>query len=449
MQFNNHLTRRRRHASAVLTLLLAALGPGFNPAAASHPGAHEPSGAETAFTFPPEWQAHDAVWMGWGARGGGPHPEGFIPLWAEMLRALTPHVTVKMTVTSPAREAEARAALAERGVDLANVVFIEQPFTDIWMRDFGPLFLSDGKRKKLATFAWSYYGFPWPFADAGGLRNGEIDQNIAETFSIGTVPSAMIAEGGGLEVSSDILIAYRDAALHRNPGHSIAEIEAEYLRLYGKKKLIWLSRAPISDRVFAGPKVANFFGWGANGHTDEYVRFVDDNTILVAQVPEEEKDRNAFLRLEHEILKENLKELRAARGTDGRPFRVIPVTMPDVTALMQSRQLREEDFHDPETGWDARSVYRGFTVGDEINWMPAASYMNYLVTNGVVLVAKYWEENLPETLRKTDEEVRRVLAAQYPGRTIVQINPLVVNWNGGGMHCITQQEPEVAAPAPG
>jgi len=395
------------------------------------------------FTFPPEWGAHEAVWMGWGSRGD-PHPENLVPLWTEVIGALTPHVQVKLVAGSEESAADAREKLAAADVDLDKVTFVVQPWTDYWYRDFGPLFITDGEEKKIAEFRWAYYGFPWPYADNGGMRNEGIDRGLAETYGWGAVTSDFIAEGGGLDVTSDVLVTYEDAARLRNPGKSLQEIEAEYLRLYGKKKVIWLSRAPISDRVFAGPKVANFYGWGANGHVDEYVRFVSDDTVLVAQVPERERDANALLRLDHEILTENMEELRRARTVDGEPFNVIPVPMPDITALMDTRTLTEEDFIPGEQGWDPRSIYRDFEPGDEIHFVPAASYQNFLVTNGVVLVAAYWREGLPEHIRDTDEEMRRILAEQFPDREIVQINPLAINWSGGGIHCITQQEPLVA-----
>lgn len=395
------------------------------------------------FTFPPEWEPHEAVWMGWGSRGG-PHPEDLVPLWIEVIAALTPHVQVKLVAGSEEDAADARERLSAGGVDLDRVTLIIRPWTDYWYRDFGPLFITDGAEKKIAEFRWAYYGFPWPYADNGGMRNEEIDRGLAEAYGWDAVKSDFVAEGGGLDVTSDVIVAYEDAARLRNPGKSLEQIEAEYLRLYGKRQVVWLSRAPISDRVFAGPKVANFFGWGANGHVDEYVRFVSDDTVLVAQVPERERDANALLRLDHEILTENIAEMRRARNVDGEPFTVIPVPMPDITALMETRTLTEEDFMPGEGGWDPRSVYRDFKPGDEIHFVPAASYQNFLVTNGVVLVAAYWREGLPEHIRETDEEMRRILAEQFPDREIVQINPLAINWSGGGIHCITQQEPLVA-----
>ncbi len=401
-----------------------------------------PAAAQDGFTFPPEWAPHEAVWMGW--TDWSARDEAVQAVQAEMLKALTPHVTVKMIADSEEAVDAARAALGGFGAPVDQVRFVVTPTQEIWLRDSGPLFLTDGASKQIADFRWAFYGFPFPIADEYGFARGALDGELAAAEGWERRRSDLVAEGGALEVNSRTLIAYRDAAQHRNPGVSLARIEAEYLRLYGKENMVWLSRAPISDRVFVGPKVANVFGWGANGHTDEYVRFVDENTILVAQMDEAERNKNAFTRLEYEILEENWAELEAARNADGEPFNLIATPVPDVMALADRHKLTETDFQDPETGWDGRAYYRDFKVGDKVVEVPAASYMNFLITNGVVLVSNYWEEGRPKRLRETDEAMRAILAERFPDRQIVQIAALPVNWNGGGMHCITQQEPALA-----
>lgn len=393
------------------------------------------------FTFPPEWAPHEAVWMGWTDTVTS-MPER-TELWLQMLEALTPHVRVKMVVNSDALAARVRELAADRIASPDALQFIVQPTSDVWLRDSGPLFISDGHELQLADFDWAYYGFPWPAGGQAGMARGKLDQEVAEQFRLRRRRSSVVAEGGGIDVNSRTMVSYMDAAMLRNRGHSLSEIEAEFKRLYGKEQVIWLNRAPISDRVFDGPKIANYFGWGANGHVDEYVRFVSEDTILVAQVSEEERDLNPLYRLDHEILAENLEQLQLARDPDGNRFNVIPVPMPDVTALMDTRKLTQADMDGTGPDGDMRSMYRNFSVGDEIHFLPAASYLNFLVTNGVVLVAKYGREDRPEHLAATDEAMRKILAQSYPDREIVQIDPLSINWGGGGMHCITQQEPKL------
>lgn len=393
-------------------------------------------------TFPPEWHAHEAVWIGW--NNGLFDDEGHVRLRLDMLAALTPYIPVIVNVEDADSSRRIGELMAERNIDPGRVSFNMQETVDLWVRDTGPLFVSNGERLQIAAFKWGNYGFPWPWSSPGQMGRGKAPRQIAAARAYRLIESDVVAEGGGLEVNSRSLVTYRDAALHRNPGKSLAEIESELKRMYGKEQVIWLDRAPITDRVFAGPKVANFFGWGANGHVDEYVRFVSEDTILVGEVSEAERDRDPLMRLDHEILTENRRQLEEARDPDGKPFNVIAMPVPDVGPFLRPRKLTERDFIAAPTGFDARSVYRDFKIGDEVIDVPAVSYLNFLVTNGVVVSARYGGDGLPDHLRESDEQSAAILKRLFPDREIVQINPLAANWDGGGVHCLTQQQPAVS-----
>ncbi|MEE4338812.1 agmatine deiminase family protein [Erythrobacter sp.] len=431
------MDRREFLASAAATSLATGTGLAGTGAAAS--------GGESAagFTFPPEWHAHEAVWIGW-TKGLFDEPD-HVRLRLDMLAALTPHVPVTINIEDEASAGQIRALMAERKIPPDRIDFHIQDTVDLWVRDTGPLFVSDGQRLQIAGFTWGNYGFPWPWSSPGQLARGKAPRQIAERRGYRLVPSDVIAEGGGIDVNSRSLVAYRDATLHRNPGKPLEEIEREMMRLYGKDQVIWLDRAPITDRVFAGPKVGNFFGWGANGHVDEYVRFVSEDTILVAEVSERERDRDALMRLDHEILAENRRQLEQARDPDGRPFNVVTMPVPDVEPFLRRRTLTERDFTAAPRGFDARSVYRDFKVGDEVIDVPAVSYCNFLVTNGVVVGARYGGEGRPDHLAESDERSAEILKEHFPDREVVQIDPLAANWDGGGVHCLTQQQPAVPA----
>ena len=390
-------------------------------------------------TFPPEWHRHDAVWIGWNK--GLFDEEGHVRLRLDMLAALTPYIPVIVNVEDTDSSRRIAALMTERGIDPAKISFNMQETVDLWVRDTGPMFVSNGKNLQIAAFKWGNYGFPWPWSSPGQMARGKAPRQIAAARDYRLIESDVVAEGGGLDVNSRSLVTYRDAALHRNPGKSLAEIESELKRMYGKEQVIWLDRAPITDRVFAGPKVANFFGWGANGHVDEYVRFVSEDTILVGEVSEAERKRDPLMRLDHEILTENRRQLEEARDPDGKPFNIIPMPVPDVGPFLRRRKLTEGEFMAAPSGFDARSVYRDFKVGDEVIDVPAVSYLNFLVTNGVVVAARYGGDGLPDHLSESDERSAAILKQMFPDRAIVQINPLAANWDGGGVHCLTQQQP--------
>jgi agmatine deiminase len=427
------MDRRDFLLSAAATSLLT------SASASGAKGSANAVSGEQQFTFPPEWGPHETVWIGW---NDWVSSEAHTKLRLDMLESLTPYIPVTVNVPDEASAQRVATHMQERAIDPERVLFNIQDTVDIWVRDTGPLFISNGRRLQLAAFKWGNYGFPWPYTSPPQMARGDAPRQVAASRGYRLRTSDVVAEGGGIEVNSRSLITYRDAAMHRNPGKTLNEIETELKRLYGKEQVIWLDRAPITDRIFAGPKVANFFGWGANGHVDEYVRFVSEDTLLVAEVNEEERERDALMRLDHEILAENRRQLEEARDPDGNPFKVVTMPAPDVAPFLRRRTLTEADFaSNPENGFDQRSIYRDFEVGDEVIDVPAVSYLNFLITNGVVISARYWEEGLPEALRESDARAAAILKEHFPDRDIVQINPLAANWDGGGVHCLTQQQP--------
>ena len=382
------------------------------------------------FTFPPDWAAHSAIWLGWS------DDSTHHPVQVEMVRALILTVPVRLLVTSDGARVEAKAAFQAAGVPEDRVEYFVHPVSNAWIRDAGPRFLTDGRNLAVADFAWNWYGYPEEISRGWQTRAG-IDDDLARELGLPLVSSAIVAEGGALDVSTSVILTYRQTALQRNPGLSLEKIEAEYLRLYGKERVLWLSRSPLGDLVTERPKIENYVGWGANGHVDEYARFVNDSTIVVAQIDPSERDDNPLTRADHDILAENLAELRTAVNVDGRPFRIETLPVPALRYHVRTRAVTEDD----KVKDFGRVVLRQFAVGDEVHFVPALSYLNFVVSNGVVLVPSYWRDGLPEREREKDEEARATLERLFPDRRVVQINPLAANWGGGGMHCLTQQQP--------
>jgi agmatine deiminase len=359
----------------------------------------------------------------------------------EMIQAMAPHVRIRLMVTSDAARGQAAGVLAAAGIARDRVEFFVHGVPNVWIRDAGPRFLSDGRSLAVAEFAWNAYGYPRELLVGAPdlLRRGTIARDLARRLSLPVVSSPVVAEGGALEMSDAVILAYKGTALQRNPGVPLEEIEREYLRVHRKQTLVWLDRSPLADRVFSGPKLQNYFGAGANGHIDEYVRFVDNSTIVIAQIDPQEADADPISRVDHAILRENLGQLRAAVNVDGRPFTIVTLPVPALRHYLWTGPLREDQKRQDVLG----AWYRDFEVGDEIHWIFAVSYLNFVVTNDVVLVPAYWREGLPDGERGKDERVRETFERLFPGRRIVQINPLELNRIGGGMHCITQQQPRV------
>ena len=85
--------------------------------------------------------------------------------------------------------------------------------------------------------------------------------------------------------------------------------------------------------------------------------------------------------------------------------------------------------------------YSDLHEGDSIRYIPAASYLNFLITNGRVFAPAFWHEGKPASMKAKDERVRKLISELFPDRMIVQVDPRAINWRGGGIHCWTQQQP--------
>lgn len=389
---------------------------------------------EPVHRFPAEWERHAAIWLGLHAR---PARDSVL---AQMVVALQPHVPVTILFKTDSMRQAGNRLLAAMGADTGRVSWVQNEHYSFWMRDPGPLFLETPTGSlRMADFRYTSYGVKYLPEDqkmeAADNREGLADGELAEQRKWPVVRSDYVAEGGGLETNGQgLLLTIEETARQRNPGKTLAEIEREYLRLMGQKKLIWLKRMTYHDRVVMGPTVGEYFAGGANGHVDEVARFVDPRTVLVAQIDPNERASNSIARLDYPILEEYAATLREATDTEGRPLRVIRVPSPALNLFIRKIPVSDST--------RKRHDIRGLKTGDTARFVPAVSYLNFLVSNGVVLIPTYWKPGMPLREREKDEEVRRLFARLYPDRKVVPINPLAVNWGGGGMHCVSQQQPD-------
>lgn len=382
-----------------------------------------------SFEFPPEWAPHAAVWIDFVDQSQwftSDHPARI-----ELIGALVDHLPVKVLVDNQMARDRLDKLLDEENIDRSNITVLEHPIPNTFIRDAGPLFLTDGKSLKIADFGWDCYGGA-RFCEEKDYRRGEVDHDLADRFGWSVVAGAVDAEGGGLEVTNDVILAYADFAKSRNPDMSLDEIGQVLLTTYGKGHMIWIDESPLLEQN--GHKIGGFYGQGANGHIDTTMRFVNDHTVLVAVMSEADKDKSPIQAHDYEVLQRGLKQMQAARNAQGEPFTVIEIPVPDIslhTNTMQVMPFTADFFPEHE-------------VGDTVHYVPAMGYANFLITNGAVLVSAYWQEGMPESERIKDERMQSILAEQFPDREIIPLTKtLLFNWNGGGIHCATQQEPAV------
>jgi agmatine deiminase len=394
--------------------------------------------SDTHFYMPAEFEEQKAVYVGW---FNNPQKDSVA---AQIVSALYNSVQVKIFYSKELMKHNANLLLSGYGVDSNKINWIRDTLRYDFPRDPGPIFLiNNSGEMKIADFNWNVYGYEYVYKnfhlEKFDSLYGGIERREANRLGVDLISSKIVNEGGAFEVNGNgVMMAIEETALQRNPRKSITEIEQEYLRLTGSKKMIWLKRAVIHDRAFDGPTIDNWFTGGANGHIDEMARFVSDNTILLAQISDDERSTNPISNIDYDILEENYKILQQATDINGEPFNIIRVPTPNLNLADYFTEIIVSD----EWRADGSLNLSSFANGDTIKITKAVSYMNYFISNDVVLIAKYWKEGMPESEKKKDEEVKKILQQVFPERKIIQINPLAINRGGGGIHCATQQQPK-------
>lgn len=404
----------------------------------------------SAFYMPGEFEPHEAIWLGWEDYDTAVHKVVF-----NIVKGLTGKVPIKVAVDSDSLKAVAKSLLANAGIDTMVIQFYTIPGDRYWIRDHGAAFLVNQHGELAAVdFGWNFYGlFAWQKLrepervdsialwekEAMNGKTSKVDSLMAIITQAKHIKSKLIIEGGAIESNGKgVLIQNEQVTLQRNPGWTKEEIEAEYKRVMNVKKVIWMKKGLADDEHIWHLHEGKYVTLGTGGHTDEFVRFADANTILLAWVDEAEKDSHPLNRVTYERLTENLKILEAATDQDGNPFRIIKVPLPDIIewpAVVIEKAKPGEYWQ--LTPRKFLQVERP-APGDTLIRVAAASYLNFLVTNGVVLNASYIQHGTPT---EREEKVKAILKEVFPDREQVWIDALPLNRSGGGIHCSTQQEP--------
>jgi agmatine deiminase len=336
-----------------------------------------------AHRMPPEWAPHRRTWMAWPR-----HAETVAAIggraaaeaaWATVARAVAAFEPVTV-VCDPADAAAARAALGE-GVPLA-----EMPVGDGWIRDSGPTFVADGAGG-LAAVDWTFNGWggrTFPEAAADAL----VARRVAEAAGARRIPSRLVAEGGGIHVDGEGTLLLTESVLlnpNRNPSWTRAEVEGELHARLGTRKAIWLPRGLVAD---TGP-------FGTDGHVDTLACFVAPGRVVVHGQPDPAHP-------DHATAREIAAILAGETDARGRPLEVVALDAP-------------AERHDAD--------------GAPLS----CSYVNFLFVNGGIVMPAFGDP--------ADARAAETLARLRPERRVVPVDAVRLFMGGGGVHCITQQEP--------
>ena len=344
--------------------------------------------------MPAEWEPHHATWIGW-PHNASDWPGKLTPIqwvYGEIVRKLVPGEIVRILVSSAAHERRARGVLGKVGVDPARLEFFRFPTNRGWTRDFGPLFVvraSPRPELAVARFrfnAWAKYP-DWKQDDRIPERAAQ--QLGVRLFRARAGGRDVVLEGGSIDVNGrGTLLTTEECLLDpavqvRNPDLSRAELERALRDQLSVTNVLWLGKGIAGDDT--------------HGHVDDLCRFVDARTVVLCS----ETDRHdANFRALHE----NRERLEGMRLEDGGKIEVIPLPMP------------------------APLYFDGQRL--------PASYANFFIANGAVLVPTFNDPN--------DRVALGLLAELIADRPVVGIHAVDLVWGLGTIHCLTQQEPVVS-----
>jgi len=346
-----------------------------------------------------------------------------------------------------------RSKLEAVGVDASAIEFLAHDQTQFFIRDAGAQFAVNGLAEIAAVdLKWTTYGLKgwcgvlYPddkaradqcagYADPGP---DVLDAWMGEELGGKVFPVDINLEGGAIEANGrGTVIVSGVLAQQRNPGRALDDLKAELLKLPGVVNVIWLEQGLADDPQMKSTIIENYVGYGTGGHTDEFVRFADPKTILLAWVDEEEAKAHPVSRVNRERMMRNFEILAAARDQKGKPFRIVKVPAP--RPIEQEFVLGKDWSSGDAWTVDTFPASEGRAVGDKVIHVAASSYLNYVIANGIVVIPTYIADGAEPA---AEEKVIEIFKAAFPGREIARIPATTLNWLGGGLHCVTASEPE-------
>ena len=342
------------------------------------------------YRMPAEWARHDATWIAW------PHHEPDWPgkldaigwVYAEIVRVLAGHERVEILCHDAVVRERALVMLDQHAVDRARYRTHVQPTNRVWLRDSGPTGVYD-TNGDTALIHWDFNA--WAKYD-----NFALDQHVPDAVRrVTELPvvdarrpdngQRLVLEGGGIETDGlGTLLVTEEWLLSdvqvRNVGMDRAAYERAFADYLGIRQTIWLGEGCVGDDT--------------HGHVDDIARFVAPGVVVLAHEidPGDENHRRSL---------DNLHRLRAARDANGATLHVVTLPYPR-PVMMDGVRL-------------------------------PASYANFYIANGVVIVPTFNDAN--------DRVALNSLAELLPEHRIVGIHAVDLAWGLGTLHCLTQQQP--------
>ena len=332
--------------------------------------------------LPAEWEEQDCVLLAWPHEGSDwrTHLEVVEPVFIEIVKEVSRFETTLIAAPDPAA---VRERLAVAGVAMEKVRLFRIDSNDTWSRDFGPVTVQENGQPVLLDFGFNGWGLKF----ASDLDN-LITRRLAEAgaFSAPLRTIGLILEGGSIESDgAGTLLTTSDCLLspNRNPHLSREAIEDELAELLGADRFLWLENGHLA-------------GDDTDSHVDTLARLCPDDTILHVACDDPGDDH-------FRAINAMVTELQDFRTREGKPYRLISLPWPKARYDADGRRL-------------------------------PATYANFLVINGAVLVPTYRDVN--------DETALSAVGKAFPGRRVIGVDSLPLILQHGSLHCITMQLPK-------
>ena len=338
---------------------------------------------KNGFTMPAEWEEQRAVLLSWPLNPvtWEDRRDAVEKTFAGFAAAISRFEDVRINCVR-AEQPRVRKLLAEAGSDPARIELLDVPTNDAWCRDHGPVCLvnrADGRRL-LNHYIYNAWGGKFPPWDL----DAAVPEHAAALLGYDRAVVPMVCEGGALETNGNGLLMTTESVMlnpNRNPSMSRSDIATMLTDSLGMDEILWLKGGLYCDDT--------------DGHIDTLARFVRPDAVLACTAPEGSPNAP--------MLDENLRHLREYRTRPGKGLDVIPLPLPDPVA--------------PPDGWREETL--------------PASYANYLLVNGAVLVPSYRQPH-------NDARAASIIGEAFPGRAVVQIDCADIILEGGALHCLSQ-----------
>lgn len=333
--------------------------------------------------LPPEWAPQSGVMLTWPPA----HSDWSVNLaavehcYGQITAAICRFEKALIVCQDPNHQVHVKALLAQYDIPMDRLVFALSTANDTWARDHGPITIIEADQPRLLDFTFNAWGNKFDSS-----KDNAINRNISEYFIAPMSQVDLVLEGGSIEVDGHgSLLTTRQCLMspQRNPELSEAEIETALKRLFGVTQILWLEHGYLA-------------GDDTDSHIDTLARFCDAHTIVYMHCNDANDEHYVAL----QAMEEELKQLRDSQG---QPYKLVPMPWPG-------------------------------DIRDQYNQRLPASYVNFLIINGAVLVPIYGISS--------DQDAITTLQHCFPQREVIAINCLPLIQQFGSLHCITMQLPQ-------